>query len=115
VTPLDLAVELAEEVVLDEWSFAAPKNDEPPQLVAPGLSMTVSLPPGDDGPALVTKLAAAAKKRERPRLYGTVHYEFGRLVFSPLSFLGDDGPEYILLSDETVKLTALLGSLDLGK
>jgi hypothetical protein len=36
-------------------------------------------------------------------------------VFSPLSYLGEDGPEYLLLSDDNVKLSALLGSLELGK
>jgi hypothetical protein len=116
LSPLDLAVEMQEEVVLDQWQLATPGGaDDPPQLVAPGLAMTVSLPQGDDGKDLREKLATGARKKPRPRLFGTVHYEFGRLVFAPLSFLTEDGPEYLLLSDENVKLSALLGSLDLGK
>ena len=52
-------------------------------------------------------------KKARPPIFGTVHYEFGDLVFSPLSFLTDDGPEHLTLSDENINLSALLGSLNL--
>lgn len=76
--------------------------------------MSVTLPAGEDGKDLHAKLDAGAKKKKnKPRLFGTVHYEFGRLAFAPLSYLTDDGPEHLMLSDENINLAALLGSLNL--
>lgn len=112
-SPLDLAVELQEEVVLDEWQLA-PGGDGSPWIHGPGLAMSVTLPAGEDGKDLHAKLEAGAKKKKnKPRLFGTVHYEFGRLAFAPLSYLTDDGPEHLMLSDENINLAALLGSLNL--
>jgi hypothetical protein len=115
-SPLDLAVEMQEEMVLEDWRFIVPPADgAAPQIHGPGLVMHASLPAGEEGDELCARLAKDSKKKSRPRLFGTVHYEFGRLVFSPLSYLTDEGPEHLLLSDDDVKLAALLGSLDLTK
>jgi hypothetical protein len=113
-TPLDLAVEMQEEVMLEKW-HVGPGPEETLSLTTPGLAMTVSLPAGEDGKELREKLEAAARKKKGPPLlFGTVHYEFGRLVLSPLSFLTNDGPEHILLSNENINLSALLGSLNMS-
>jgi len=111
-TPLDLAVELQEEIVLDEWQLA-PGGDGTSWVHAAGLAMRVGMPAGEEGAELTKRLEARAKKKNKPRLYGTMHYEYGQLVFTPLSYLGDDGPEYLMLSDENINLSALLGSLNL--
>ena len=115
-TPLDLAIEAQEEVVLDEWELSASAgNDEPAWIQTPQLALSLGLPPGEDGVALRKRLDKVAnKKRNRPPLFGTVHYEFGRLVFAPLSVLAADGPEYLMLSDENINLAALVGSLDIS-
>jgi hypothetical protein len=115
-SPLDLAVEMQEELVLDAWRLIVPPGDPGAPLIhAPGLVMLASLPAGEDGEALRARLVTASTDEARPRLFGAVHYEFGRLVFTPLSLLREDGPEHLLLSDDTVKLASLLGSLDLTK
>lgn len=111
-SPLDLAVELQEEVVLNAWELF-PRGDQR-MLHGAGLVMTLAIPGGEEGLSLGKKLDAGAKKKKaRPPIFGTVHYEFGNLVFSPLSFLTDDGPEHLTLSDENINLSALLGSLNL--
>jgi hypothetical protein len=111
-SPLDLAIEMQEEVVLSSWdlSTAGPKRS----VTSAGLVLSVAIPAGEEGASLTKKLEAGAKKKQaRPPLFGTVHYEFGEVVFSPLSLLEDDGPEYLTLSDENINLAALLGSLNL--
>jgi hypothetical protein len=121
-TPLDLAIELQEEVVLEHWELvAAPAgssadtNGEPAWIQAPGLLLLLGLPQGEDGAEARKKLVKVAKKKKnRPPLFGTVHAEFGRLVFAPLSVLTEDGPEHLMLSDENVNLAALVGSLDIA-
>lgn len=111
-SPLDLAVEMQEEVVLDTWELV-PSGDQR-VIHGAGLVMNVAIPGGEEGASLSKKLEAGAKrKKARPPIFGTVHYEFGNLVFSPLSFLNDDGPEHLTLSDENINLSALLGSLNL--
>lgn len=113
-SPLDLAVEMQEEIVLEDWLLAS-EPDGGASIQTTGVTLALGLPAGDEGTALRARVEAGAKKRkkDKPLLYGTVHYEFGRLVLSPLSLLGDDGPEYLMLSDEKINLAALLGSLNL--
>lgn len=113
-TPLDLAVEMQEEIVLDDWTLA-PAPDGGLRIQTPGLSFSATLPSGEEGQRLKKTLEVAAKKKKnRPSLLGAVHYEFGQLVLAPISLLDADGPEHILLSDENINLSALLGSLNLG-
>ncbi|AKU93942.1 hypothetical protein AKJ09_00606 [Labilithrix luteola] len=113
-SPLDLAVEMQEEVILEEWALG-PAPDGGLLILIPGLSFSVTLPSGEEGQRLKKTLETAAKKKKnRPSLLGAVHYEFGQLVLAPISLLDADGPEHILLSDENINLSALLGSLNLG-
>ncbi len=107
-TPLDLAVEMQEEVVLREWALV---GDD---VVAPGLSVSLALPAGPEGARVRERLEAAAKKKKRAPLFGTVHYERGRILLSPLTLFERDGPVHLMLSNEKINLAALLGSLDLG-
>lgn len=112
-TPLDLAVELQEEIVLQD--FRASRAAEGGLLLGDdSLVLHVTLP-GEEGKQLAKRLeAAAAKKRKKSALYGTVHYELGKLVLTPLSLVEAEGPTHLLLSKENINLSALLGSLKLG-
>ncbi|NUO50617.1 MAG: hypothetical protein HOV80_17320 [Polyangiaceae bacterium] len=114
-SPLDLAVEMQEEVVLDDFAVL-PGPEETLRVHGAGLSMRIVLPSGDAGKELQKELEAGARKKKKQAphpLFGTVHYEFGDIVFSPLSFLEEDGPRFLTLSDENINLAALLGSLNL--
>jgi len=126
-SPLDLAVEMVEEVVFDTWELRDVQATSA-SVVCGGLRTIVTFTAGDEGKDLRERLEAAAKKKKnRPALFGTVHYELGQVVLQPLSLLGLPGgpanaanatrvaaPEHLTLSNENINLSALLGSLDIG-
>jgi len=120
-SPLDLPNELQEEVVLADWTCKEDKARATPErriftVTAPGLELDAVVPTGADGKTLARHLETHAKRRpggEAPPLYGLVHYELGRLVLTPLATFGADGPVHLMLSNEKINLTALLGSLQL--
>lgn len=122
-SPLDLPNELQEEVVLADWSCAEdPARATPERRVftvrAAGLELDAVVPTGADGKALAKHLETHAKRKPSatspvPPLYGLVHYELGRLVLSPLTTFGVEGPAYLMLANEKINLAALLKSLQL--
>jgi hypothetical protein len=114
--PFDLEVEMQEEVVLHDWEVGEPaERAEESQLVYPiqsgpiGFDAVVSQ--GVEGKALRSRLEELRKKKRRPPLYGLMHYERCRLVLQPLATVGDEGPEYLTISDEAVDQKALLKAL----
>jgi hypothetical protein len=114
-TPVDLEIELQEEVFLDEWTAGPSKSTDDGYDVLPieavSLSFEARLDRGPSGVPLrdvVTKLAA---KKQRPPLYGVVHYESCRLIFQPLAALGKDGPEYLTVSPEKISQAALVKAM----
>lgn len=122
-SPLDLPNELQEEVVLADWSCKEDKARATPErrifaVTAAGLELDAVVSTGSDGKTLAGHLEAHAKRKPNATkppapLYGLVHYELGRLVLTPLATLGPDGPLHLMLSNEKINLTALLGSLQL--
>jgi hypothetical protein len=135
-SPLDLPNELQEEVVLTDWSCKEDGARATPErriftITTAGLELDAVVPTGADGKALAGHLETHAKRKPgasppakpsakassaalpAPPLYGLVHYELGRLVLTPLATLGVDGPVHLMLSNEKINLTALLGSLQL--
>lgn len=122
-SPLDLPNELQEEVVLTDWTCKEDKPRATPErrifnITTAGLELDAVVPTGSDGKTLAGHLEAharrkpAANKQPMP-LYGLVHYELGRLVLTPLATLEPEGPLHLMLSNEKINLTALLGSLQL--
>ncbi|MCW5805169.1 MAG: hypothetical protein KIT31_22550, partial [Deltaproteobacteria bacterium] len=118
-TPLDLEVELHEEVVLDGWEAgpSAPSEHRPERTIVPirvpGLALDAIISTGPDGAELGEALARMAKKNAvRPPLYGLVHYELGTLVFQPLSTIGDHGPDHLMISRGKIDLASLMKTLD---
>ena len=111
-SPLDLAVELQEEVLLEDWTCEAATGRENVFFVHwRGLVLDAIVTPG----VLQAHFEGFAKsKKPNPPLFGLVHYELGRLVLTPLSVVDDDdGPKHLMLTNEKINLTALLGSLQL--
>lgn len=120
VSPLDLEVELCEEILLDEYSIGAPMLREdrgqyvyPTQHGRTTLDLIVSS--GPDGKELRAALDALRETsdagRQRPPLFGVMHYELGALVVQPLATLGPDGPDYLPISNERIDSTTLLKSI----
>jgi hypothetical protein len=119
ISPLDLEVELQDEVVMTDWQLAAPVTNpyRPEQQVFPlgagGLELDAVCSTGPDGRELMTALRALAKPRaERPPVYGLMHVEMGRLVFQPLTVFGENGPEYLMISGENIDLASLMKTMD---
>ena len=115
--PLDLDTELQEEVVLRDYEIAAPEDgDEPGQTVYPVTTGTLAfraiVGPGVEGKSLKKGLDDLRKlKKNRPPLFGLMHYERCRLVLQPLTTFGASGPEYLTISPDKVDKAALLREL----
>jgi hypothetical protein len=113
--PLDLDVELQEEVVLPAWQVGKAQEGEEGQMSYPitagALSFDAPAPAGDEGKALRLALERWHKATSRPPLYGLLHYERCRLVLQPLAVFGEAGPEQLMLSAEKVDRTSLLKAL----
>ncbi len=118
--PLDLETELQEEVVLRDYEIGPPaEGDEPGQTAYPvtagGLALRAVVGPGIEGKALKKGLDDLRKvKKNRPPLFGLMHYERCRLVLQPLAAFGKDGPDRLTISKETVSKAALLKALSLA-
>ncbi|MBA3395987.1 MAG: hypothetical protein H0T89_25370 [Deltaproteobacteria bacterium] len=119
ISPLDLEIELQDEVIVTDYHLGAPvPNPYRPEqqvfpLAAAGLELDAVCSTGPDGGELMTTLKAFAKpKAARPPLYGLMHVEMGRLVFQPLTVFGDDGPEYLMISGEKIDLASLMKTMD---
>jgi hypothetical protein len=114
--PLDLDTELQEEVVLRDYEIGPPADgDDPGQTVYPvkadGLSLHAVVGAAAEGKALAKSLDELRKpKKNRPPLYGLLHYERCRLVLQPLAAF-KPGPDYITISKENVNKAALLKAM----
>jgi len=106
-SPLDVEVELMEEVVLDPWiaGAPAPRPGREEQLVYPiqagGLALEAVVSAGPDGAELRAALdALRADDATRPPLFGLLHYELCRLIFQPLSLVEKAGPRHLAIATD---------------
>jgi len=114
--PLDLEVEMQEEVVLRDWQISEPDERKEESLVVYPIRsgpvvFEAPVTVGVEGKALQARLQELRKKKRRPLLYGLMHYERCRLVLQPLAIFGDEGPEYLTISDEAIDQKSLLKAL----
>jgi hypothetical protein len=118
ISPLDLEVELQEEIVVTDYELgaAAPNPFRAEQQVMPlcasGLELDAVVPDGPDGAELLAALADVRKGKKKPALYGLVHYEMARLVFQPLTAITHKGTQHLMISSEKIDLAALMKTLD---
>ena len=115
-TPLDLEIELQEEVFLEEWEAGERTTSEEGYDLLPlatgSLPLEARLDRGPSGtPLNATLTKIAAKKRGRPPLFGVMHYEACRLMFQPLTALEKDGPQYLTVSPDKVSQAALVKAM----
>lgn len=115
-SPLDLDTELQEEVVLRDYALGSPSaGDIPGRTVYPITSgrfhFAAIVGPNPEGKALRTSLDELRKlKKNRPPLYGLMHYERCRLTLQPLTAFRP-APDYLTISPESVNKAALLKAL----
>ncbi len=115
VSPLDLEVELSEDVLLEDYAIGAPLlRDDRGQYVYPTrqgrTTVDLVVSSGPDGKELRAALEALRVDRPPP-LFGAMHYELGALVVQPLATLGPDGPAYLPISSERIDTKTLLESI----
>jgi len=118
--PLDLEVELMEEVILDAdtWTIAAkPSHEEDHHALYPvvlgntGVELHARVPTTADAKPLRDTLKKLAKAKTRPPLFGLVHYESCRLVLQPIATITPDGPDYITLNKDKISKGELVKAL----
>jgi hypothetical protein len=103
-------------VILRDYEVGAPApGDEPGHLaypiVAGPLELRGVVGPGPEDAVLRKGLDALRKrKKDRPPLFGLMHYERCRLVFQPLTTFGD-GPDHLSVSREGLNKVALLKAM----
>jgi hypothetical protein len=114
-SPIDLEIELQEEVVLENWQPGKRVSSEEGYDLLPvetnHLPIEMRLDRGPSGKplhGLVTKLAA---QKKRPPLYGVAHYESCKVIFQPLTALGKDGPQYLTISPDKVSQAELVKAM----
>jgi hypothetical protein len=114
--PLDLETELQEEIVLRDYEVGgSEEGDEPGQTAYPVTSghrtFHAIVGPPIEGKTLKKHLEDLRKlKKNRPPLFGLLHYERCRLVLQPLASF-TTSPEYLTFSQEKVDKAALLREL----
>jgi hypothetical protein len=115
-TPLDLEIELQEEVFLDSWRPVgeSKSTEEGYDLLAietGHLPFEVRLDRGPSGTPLYGVMTKMAKAKKRPALYGVAHYEACRVLLQPLTVLGKEGPEYLTISPDKVSQAELVKAM----
>jgi hypothetical protein len=113
--PLDLDVELQEEIVLHDWQLGAPSDEDEGQVVYPVTAGRATfhavVSPGDDGKPLRQALDGLRKQSALPPLFALLHYERCRLVLQPLAIFGPEGMVYLTLSRDKVNMASLLRAM----
>jgi hypothetical protein len=121
ITPLALPNELVEEVVLQDWAIEGESEREQTNQkvfsikASNGLVLDAVASTQGDGAHLIAALKDLKKARKRPPLYGVMHYELCRLVFQPLSTFEGKEMRHLMISNEKINLSALLGQLNLNR
>jgi hypothetical protein len=114
-TPLDLEIELQEEVVLENWEPGKRESlDEGYDLLpvqTSHLPFEMRLDRGPSGKPLHGLMTKLAGQKRRPPLYGLAHYESCKLIFQPLTALGKDGPEYLTVSPDKISQAELVKAM----
>jgi hypothetical protein len=114
-TPMDLEIELQEEVIVSNWSAGEQQaTDDGYDLLpieTPLLPFSVRLDRGPSSAPANELLAKLAKENERPPIFGVMHYESCKLVLQPLSVLGKDGIEYLTVLPDRISQADLVKAM----
>ncbi len=114
--PLDLEIELLDEVVLPQWSVGAEpigETDErtyyPLQSGSLDFHLALSKKDSDESKMILSQLSA--KVKGSASLFGLLHFESCKLLFQPLSLIKLDKPTHLQISDKKIDKAALLKAL----
>lgn len=114
-TPMDLEIELQEEVFIADWQPGELRSMEEGYDLLPiesgRLPLEVRLDTGPSGVPVRGVMTKIAERKRRPALFGIVHYEACRLVLQPLAALGKDGIEYLTVSPDKISQAELVKAM----
>ncbi len=114
-TPMDLEIELQEEVFLADWQPGEPRETDEGYDLLPietnFLPLEMRLDRGPSGMPVRGVITKLAQKKRRPPIYGIAHYESCRIVLQPLSALGKDGVEYLTVSPDKISQAELVKAM----
>jgi hypothetical protein len=114
-TPLDLEIELQEEVFIDQWEPGERRSSEEGYDLLPITTGTMQLEArldrGPSGTPLNGIMTRIAEKKRKPPLYGIVHYESCKMIFQPLTALSENGPEYLTVSPDKISQAELVKAM----
>lgn len=114
-TPMDLEIELQEEVFISDWEPGEQRETEDGYNLLPietgHLPFEVRLDRGPSGVPVRDVMTKMAAKKRRPALYGVAHYESCRIILQPLAALGKDGIEYLTVSPDKISQAELVKAM----
>jgi hypothetical protein len=114
-SPLDLDIEMQAEVALVEYEIGKPEEGETAGAtfypITVGNMTLFAIVSASEEKTVRKHLESIRKlKKNRPPIFGLMHYERCRLVFQFLSSFHPQ-PNYVMISPEVVDKTSLLKSL----
>lgn len=116
-TPLDLEVELAEEIVLRDWTVGDPTDRGDGHHTFPveahGHTLFASVRADAEGKPLADALKSHRKGKKRPPLFGLLHGELCRLQLQPLAVLERGAMRHLTVAGGTIDKKQLLALLNL--
>ncbi len=114
-TPMDLEIELQEEVFVSDWRAGEPRETEEGYDLLPietgFLPLEMRLDRGPSGVPVRGVMTKIARKKRRPAIYGLAHYESCRIVLQPLSALGKDWIAYLTVSPDKISQAELVKAM----
>ncbi|MBX9695743.1 MAG: hypothetical protein K2Z81_25385 [Cyanobacteria bacterium] len=114
--PLDLEIELQDEVVLSQWSVGSESIGETDERVyyplhGDSLDFHLALSKKDAAESKSILSQLTAKQKVKSSLFGLLHFENCKLVFQPLSLINADKPTHLQISDKKIDRAALVKTL----
>jgi hypothetical protein len=114
-TPMDLEIELQEEVFVTDWQPGELRETEEGfdllPIEATYLPFAARLDRGPSGVPVHGVMTKMAAKKRRPPLYGLAHYESCQIVLQPLSAVGKNGIEYLTISPDKISQAELVKAM----
>ncbi len=114
-TPLDLDIELQEEVILRDWQPLDPRPGHDEYDVVPieagWLPFEIRLDRGPSCAPLRDRIRTFLERQDRPPLYGLAHYESCRIVLQPLAVVENAGIDYLTISTESFSRATLVRAM----
>ncbi len=114
-SPLDLEIELQEEVFVPDWHPGVEHVEKDGYDLLPietrFLPFEVRLDHGPSGVPVRGVVMKMAEEAMRPPIYGIAHYESCRIMLQPLSTLGKDGIEYLTVSLDNISQAQLVKAM----